>query len=244
MPSREWWARINLTGDPAEDGRRRWQAIDAIAESMAAHDRARAAQAHDGRCQCEPDAGGDWSVPEQGCPIHPRAIAAGWRPYWEPPNVCPADWPGPMVFLAGGISGCPDWQALAAALLLEAGIGVFNPRRRHFPWALDDPAVSRSQILWELHHLHHARDNGLVLFWFPNSGRDVPQPIALHELGMAIEGGWRMVVGFEGGYVRRNDVLVRMEVLRPDVTVRFTLDETVADAVRMLHEPRRRGQDD
>jgi hypothetical protein len=50
--------------------------------------------------------------------------------YIEAPNSYqPASGDGPSVFLAGGITGCPDWQRDARALLDAAPVVVLNPRR-------------------------------------------------------------------------------------------------------------------
>lgn len=62
--------------------------------------------------------------------------------------------PGPSVFLAGGISGCDDWQARAAAMLAGSALVVLNPRWKNFP--MDDPTVAEAQIAWEFRHLRRA----------------------------------------------------------------------------------------
>jgi SAM-dependent methyltransferase len=121
------------------------------------------------------------------------------------------------VFLAGGISGCPDWQAEACALLAHLPITVLNPRRANFP--IDDPSAAASQIRWEYEHLRAA---DVVVFWFPDSG-PVTQPIALFELGAHATAGKPLVVGCDPSYVRRDDVVYQLGLARPELTVHSDL---------------------
>jgi hypothetical protein len=104
------------------------------------------------------------------------------------------------VFLAGGITGCPDWQAEIADLLRDTDLVLCNPRQPSFD--VTDPRGAEKQIAWEVDHL---RACDVKLFWFPDSGT-VPQPIALFELGYAAGSGKRLVVGCDPNYCRRYDV--------------------------------------
>jgi hypothetical protein len=133
----------------------------------------------------------------------------------------------PAVFLAGGITDCPDWQAEARELLDDLPIAVLNPRRLDFP--IHDPAAAVAQIDWEYRHLKRA---DVVLFWFPASTS--PQPIALYELGAHAAGGKPIAVGAERGYPRRTDVWMQLEHVRPEVHVYSQLAYTVRDARRLL----------
>lgn len=143
--------------------------------------------------------------------------------------VCPDRWlPGdhPAVFLAGGVTGCPDWQTPAAGLLPD-GTVAFTPRRPD--WPIGDPAASEGQIRWEHQHLAAA---DVVLFWFC---QETVQPIALFELGVHAVGlGRPVAVGCHPAYPRRTDVLVQLGLARPDVPVRDTLEATCADTARLL----------
>lgn len=56
----------------------------------------------------------------------------------------------PSVFLAGGITGCQDWQAQMIAALKNLDVVLLNPRRAI--WA-DDPKELRRQIAWERKYL-------------------------------------------------------------------------------------------
>ena len=98
------------------------------------------------------------------------AAAPGWDSagrYVEPPAEFVGE--GAAVFLAGGITGCEDWQSRARALLAPTGAWILNPRRAHFP--LDDPTAAPHQIDWEFRHLRRA---DVVLFWFPATAGPLP----------------------------------------------------------------------
>lgn len=134
----------------------------------------------------------------------------------------------PSVFLAGGITGCPDWQAQALALL-PPWATVYNPRRVNFP--LGDALAGIEQIAWENERLQAA---SVLLFWFPSSG-PVPQPIALYELGAFVAATDRpAAVGAAPGYIRELDVRTQLGLMRPGFTVWSTLAETCAAATRLL----------
>ena len=79
------------------------------------------------------------------------------------------------IFLAGGITDCPDWQRIMADLMCNTQYILLNPRRKSF--SLSNMEASREQILWEFEHLRKA---STILFWFP---RESNCPIALYELG-------------------------------------------------------------
>lgn len=143
--------------------------------------------------------------------------------------ICPdrAAPTGPTVFLAGGISGCPNWQAEAIQYLPD-GVTACNPRRTDFP--IGDPGAAPAQIDWEYDRLTEAV---VVLFWFPVSV--VPQPIALLEFGAwALRTHKPVAVGADPAYPRRFDVIYQAGLYRPDLPVRSTLTEVCADAARLL----------
>ena len=139
----------------------------------------------------------------------------------------PYDGPGPVLFLAGGISDCPDWQSEAAAMLRDApGLTVLDPRRATFDLA--DPDAATEQITWEYTHLRRA---DVVLFWFA-AGCSV-QPVTLYELGVHVTRGVPLAVGADPGYPRRLDVQVQLALARPGLPVHDTLAGTVRQAVEL-----------
>ncbi|MGW9360800.1 nucleoside 2-deoxyribosyltransferase domain-containing protein [Streptomyces diastaticus] len=148
--------------------------------------------------------------------------------YLEAPTYQPIT-SGPSVFLAGGITNCPNWQQAAAAAL--ADFTVFNPRRRHFP--IHDPSQTPVQIAWEYHHLALA---DLTLFWFPACDPSrTTQPITMYELGAAAATPTRrIVVGTDPDYPRETDVHTQLRHARPGLIVHTTLQDTLTAARRTL----------
>ncbi len=147
----------------------------------------------------------------------------------EAPNDADERLPGPSLFLAGGISGCPNWQLRVVRRLDAAGcrVVIFNPRRTAFE--VGDPAAGPEQIAWEHRHLARA---DVILFWFPAS--DSVQPIALYELGAHAARGKPLAVGADPAYSRRLDVVKQLALERPEVTVHDSLRETLRAAMRLL----------
>ena len=137
--------------------------------------------------------------------------------YIESPE-CLIDAPeGKPVFLAGGITNCPDWQQEMVGLLCDTSVILLNPRRADFP--IGDPEAAQEQIEWEYNHLRKA--NG-ILFWFPC---ETICPIVLYELG-----AWSMTtlpifVGVHPQYQRRQDVEIQTGLVRPDVRVVYSLKD-------------------
>lgn len=141
--------------------------------------------------------------------------------YFEAPDYyIPAPGDGPVVFLGGGITGCPRWHTGAAEKLLAAGrpLVVCNPNRLNFP--IHDPSAGWEQVRWEQHHLH--LPDVITLMFFPASDRAVTtQPIAMFELGQILgensgEQQRRLVLAVDPGYPRAVDIelLCRAEALR------------------------------
>jgi len=134
------------------------------------------------------------------------------------------DGAGPAVFLAGGITGCPDWQA-AAAGRLRPHADVLNPRRRIYIASGDEYA---RQVEWEFHHLRRA---DVILFWF---AAEAIQPVALFELGAFAGSEKPIVVGADLGYARRMDVVLQLSHARPGLDVHSSLESTIEAVVRAL----------
>ena len=123
---------------------------------------------------------------------------------------CPKVWEPlpdqPSVFLAGGITGCPDWQRELARELVLTNYAVLNPRRKQFP--IDNPAAAEEQITWEFRYL---RKSHVVVFWFC---KETIQPIALFELGALTQSRTRnILIGVEPGYPREQDIYIQMKLL-------------------------------
>lgn len=131
------------------------------------------------------------------------------------------------VFLAGGISNCPDWQSILIDDIKDiAHLTIYNPRRKNFP--IGDPNAAEEQITWEFNHL---RDADIVIFWF---SRGSLNPIVLYELGMWGNSNNRLViVGIDSQYERKQDVVIQTQLARPDVVLADSLEE-ISEALHIV----------
>lgn len=137
-----------------------------------------------------------------------------------PATLAPVDEDGIRVFMAGGITGCPDWQAEYIEQLAKIEGTLFNPRRKDFD--VKDPTASEKQIRWEFQALH---DADAVSFWFPS---ETLCPIVLFELGAWSTTLKKIFVGCHPSYQRRYDVVMQLRLSRPDVVVVQSLVELTA----------------
>jgi hypothetical protein len=129
------------------------------------------------------------------------------------------------AFLAGGITGCPDWQAdLLTMLRRESGLTLYNPRQADFD--VRNPDAADAQIEWEHGRL---REANVVSFWFPS---ETLCPITLYELGKLTERGTPLVVGCHPNYARLTDVVKQTALDRPEVEVVYTLREVAVQIVK------------
>lgn len=140
----------------------------------------------------------------------------------EPFNPCL------RVFLAGGITNCPDWQSdlinhLRDSYFLKDRLVLFNPRRASFD--ITNPLESSIQIEWE-HNMLLAAD--AVLFWFP---AETLCPITLYELGKLAATKKPLMVGCAEGYQRAYDVSKQLQLVRPEVHVRGDLKRVAGDVL-------------
>ena len=123
------------------------------------------------------------------------------------------------LFLAGAITGAPNWQEDVVRLLGSENITIFNPRRDIFP--VDNPNSAEAQIRWECKYLRRA---DAISFWF---AMESLSPIVLYELG-----AWSMTektifVGVHPKYKRRLDIEIQTKLVRPDVRIAYSLDSLV-----------------
>lgn len=141
------------------------------------------------------------------------------------PEFVPAEFLLNSLFLAGGIgSGAvvADWQSELVQRLRDTNLNLLNPRRDDYP--AGNPNALREQIEWEHRYLKSA---SVISFWF------VPEtlcPITLYELGAWAN--WRdetgerkpILVGAHPDYARREDVVIQLGLVRPEVEVVGSLD--------------------
>ncbi len=131
----------------------------------------------------------------------------------------------PSIFLAGGITNCPDWQATAIEHMQGFEGIVFNPRREN--WSLHDKPVQ--QIEWEHAYMTTAR---VILFWFPEESIC---PIALFELGIWLNSGKALAVGCHPKYPRRVDIRTQTRLHRRQLTVWGDLEDVIVKAFVASH---------
>lgn len=122
------------------------------------------------------------------------------------------------LFLAGGISNCPNWQMeMIGRLKGFPNLTVYNPRRENFP--IEDPNAAEEQIIWEFNHL---RDANIIIFWFSKGSLN---PIVLYELGMWGNSNDRpILIGIDPEYERKQDVIIQTQLARPEVEIYDSLD--------------------
>lgn len=129
------------------------------------------------------------------------------------------------LFLAGGISGCGDWQADMVRMLGGKPFGlsdrwtILNPRRPDYRNSSEE---ARKQIEWEYAHLAVA---DAVSFWFPSA---TLCPITLLELGRWSGIAKPIFVGVDPGYARKLDVEIQIGLVRPYIRIVHSLRELAA----------------
>ncbi len=137
--------------------------------------------------------------------------------YVESPNIYKPHVGERSIYLAGGITGCPNWQQEIVPLLNETNLVLLNPRRKNFP--IGDSTVAEIQIKWEYDHLRVADE---ILFWFPY---ETLCPVALYELGAWCMTDKPLYVGVHPDYPRRLDVEVQTKLARPDIQIAYSPSE-------------------
>jgi hypothetical protein len=128
------------------------------------------------------------------------------------------------LFLAGGITGCPNWQKEMVELLQSSKWTLLNPRRTNF--TINEPNASKKQIEWEYKHLRLAK---AILFWFPCESIC---PIALYELGAWSMTGKPLFVGVHPNYPRRQDVEIQTALVRPEIEISYSLEELAKQVIK------------
>jgi len=126
-------------------------------------------------------------------------------------------------FLAGGITGCPDWQTEAIEMLKDSNLVIFSPRRKVYS---HDTQSAIDQITWEHNHLRKAH---AIIFWFP---WETLCPISLYEFG-----AWSMTtkplyVGVHPDYPRKLDVEIQTKLVRPHLTIFNSLENLIEQVLK------------
>ena len=140
------------------------------------------------------------------------------------------------VFLGGGITGCPDWQATVPELVRydsrADGIIWLNPRREDFD--VTDESMSVAQIDWERKYL---KSVDATLFWFPE---ETLCPITLFELGKQLgQSKSEVFVGCHPNYARRFDIVEQLRIDYPWIEVADSVDNLIEQVLEWEQEIRR-----
>ena len=136
-----------------------------------------------------------------------------------------------IVFLAGGISNCPDWQYPVSSNISNSckDLLIINPRRDN--WNMDSQAKeSIDQIKWE--HFYLSKSDH-ILFWFPE---ETLCPITLFELGAALHSNSKIMIGAHPNYQRRLDVEIQTSLVRPEIKVYKDLRRMVMDFIDQIND--------
>jgi len=124
------------------------------------------------------------------------------------------------LFLAGGISNCPDWQSEMIKEFDDfQALTIYNPRRKDFP--MDDPKAAEEQITWEFMQLQNSQ---IISFWFAKGSLN---PIVLYELGMWANSRQdkKIFIGIDPEYERKQDVIIQSSLAKRN----FDYYESVSD---------------
>lgn len=123
------------------------------------------------------------------------------------------------VFMAGGITGCPNWQDQIVTKLKYKvrNLCLINPRRDSFDCSKAESSIE--QIEWEYKHL---KISDKVFIWFPKEGACA---ITLFELGWLVGTNKDISVGVEPGYLRELDVYEQLRLRKPRLQIVKSLDE-------------------
>jgi Nucleoside 2-deoxyribosyltransferase like len=137
------------------------------------------------------------------------------------------------VFLAGGITNCPDWQKefvtrIRTDINPTDDWAIINPRRAEFD--INNPLMTEQQIEWEYQHLAAA---DVIIFWFPYN---TLCPITLYELGVAAARRKDLIVGCHPAYPRSADVVKQLSLIRPELVVHDRWDDMLQNLKQYMLE--------
>ena len=154
---------------------------------------------------------------------------------------------GCSIFMAGGISGCSDWQSLyidqmktkldlyadyVTGDMDEGSIinaTLFNPRRSNFD--VNNKSMEEEQISWEFKMLHSA---DLITFWFPS---ETVCPIVCYEIGYWLGCGEKeIIIGVDPNYVRKSDIEIQSRLAGYDKPIYSSVESLVTGTVDFLSE--------
>lgn len=152
------------------------------------------------------------------------------------------------VFLAGGITGCRDWQKEVIDHLYkfvgrnDNQVVVYNPRQENFN--INNPHAADDQITWEYQYL-----NQVNIFSMYFVGGDQIQPICMYELGRYIKAyDDYQVISTEKDYIRKFDVACQVALTTKGLTAvntdatPYTHAKAIFEVIEKVKERRVRNQ--
>lgn len=133
------------------------------------------------------------------------------------------------LFLAGGITNCPDWQnEIIEAIKSRNILTIYNPRRKVFP--IDDANLSDQQISWEFEHLYKS---DIISFWFSKGSLN---PIVLFELGKyglsPIGKTKTILIGIDPEYQRKEDVEIQTKLENSHIKIVYSLNDLASQILK------------
>lgn len=152
-----------------------------------------------------------------------------------------------LVFLAGGITNCDNWQNSVIDRIKQEEFGhnvvIANPRRESFPDTNNEKSFYK-QVEWEFNMLEQAN---IFSVFFANS--ESVQPITMYELGRNIvrmkekfpeDYSIRTIISVQRGYGRTQDVLVQTDLaygfkMAEVVMTPYTHAERIITAINECH---------
>ena len=132
------------------------------------------------------------------------------------------------IFMAGGITDCPDWRKEVLELFNDYDIQLINPLRDNFDGY--DANRQIEQIEWEFEHLEMA---DIILFYFC---KETLNPITLYELGVCAAQDRNIFVACHPEYKRKLDVIQQLSLIKPEVVVHESIKDMVDDIINNFEE--------
>lgn len=153
-----------------------------------------------------------------------------------------------MCFLAGGITGCHNWQKEVIDYLRKkeekgldlSGLVLLNPRRDNFP--IGNIEAAEEQITWEFNAINF----WTTIFSTYFCGGKSDQPISMYELGKFLGSRFALyripneytlnsvIVDVENGYKREQDVVIQTKLMTKSGTIVNTGADPISHAERII----------
>lgn len=143
-------------------------------------------------------------------------------------SIFDKDYNSEIIFLAGGITNCPNWQSIVIEALKNKRCVLINPRRDN--WNINDSTLEKKQIEWEHFHLNGSTQ---IIFWFP---KETLCPITLFELGKHLKEEVKLYIGCHPEYARKNDVRIQTQLERPNQIIHESLDDLLKEVLSELED--------